>query len=84
MNIYNDAPEINNILFVLVRQYDAPYKTVKYLEACCEGIPVHGTKNYIIKSSSINEEETFHGPYAYGILVDEKKNWITYYYIAPD
>ncbi len=58
--------------------------SVKYLEACCEGIPVHGTKNYIIKSSSINEDEPFQGPYAYGILVDEKKNRITYYYIAPD
>ena len=63
------------------QQYDY---SVEHLVTCREDIPIQGTKNYIIKSSAVNKEEPFQGPYAYGILVDEKNNRIIYYYTVPD
>lgn len=63
------------------QQYDY---SVHYLAVCRDDIPIQGTKNYIIKSSSFDKEKQFHGPYAYGILVDEINNRIIYYYIVPD
>ena len=62
-------------------QYDY---LVGHLVTCREDISIKGTKNYIIKSSTINKDEPFQGPYAYGILVDKINNKITYYYTVPD
>ena len=62
-------------------QYDY---LVGHIVTCRKDIPIQGTKNYIIKSSAFNKEDPFQGPYAYGMLVDELNNKITYYYTVPD
>lgn len=57
--------------------------SVRFLEANEPGILDGNTKNYIIKSNETLSKPTS-DPYAFGLLVNQTTNRITYYYIAPD